>query len=81
MGKLENTLIIYISGDNGSSAEGTPSEVLAFNGRAVDRQGIVERLQRLLQFTQIRYVRLMLLSVMASMMRLFSARHTGSACR
>ncbi|MBX9761330.1 MAG: sulfatase-like hydrolase/transferase, partial [Beijerinckiaceae bacterium] len=24
MGKLENTLIIYISGDNGSSAEGTP---------------------------------------------------------
>ena len=36
MGKLENTLIIYISGDNGSSAEGspngTPSEVLQFNG-------------------------------------------------
>ena len=36
MGKLDNTLIIYISGDNGSSAEGTvlgtPSEVLAFNG-------------------------------------------------
>ena len=36
MGKLDNTLIIYISGDNGSSAEGTPlgtpSEVMAFNG-------------------------------------------------
>ena len=25
MGKLDNTLIIYISGDNGSSAEGTPN--------------------------------------------------------
>jgi arylsulfatase A-like enzyme len=36
MGKLDNTLIIYISGDNGSSAEGspngTPSEALQFNG-------------------------------------------------
>jgi arylsulfatase len=36
IGKLDNTLIIYISGDNGASAEGgldgTPSEVLAFNG-------------------------------------------------
>ena len=36
MGKLDNTLIIYISGDNGSSPEGspngTPSEVLQFNG-------------------------------------------------
>lgn len=36
MGKLNNTLIIYISGDNGASAEGgmdgTPSETLAFNG-------------------------------------------------
>jgi arylsulfatase len=35
MGKLDNTLIIFISGDNGSSAEGTPlgtpSEVTAFN--------------------------------------------------
>jgi arylsulfatase len=35
MGKLDNTLIIYISGDNGSSAEGspigTPSEVAQFN--------------------------------------------------
>jgi len=36
MGKLDNTLIIYISGDNGASAEGTvtgtPNEVMAFNG-------------------------------------------------
>ncbi len=36
MGKLDNTLIIYISGDNGASAEGspngTPSEMLQFNG-------------------------------------------------
>lgn len=36
MGKLDNTLIIYVSGDNGGSAEGTqigtPSEVASFNG-------------------------------------------------
>lgn len=36
MSKLDNTLIIYTRGDNGSSAEGTvvgaPSEVLSFNG-------------------------------------------------
>jgi arylsulfatase A-like enzyme len=36
MGRLDNTLIIYIEGDNGTSAEGspngTPSEVLQFNG-------------------------------------------------
>ena len=35
-GDLDNTLIIYISGDNGSSAEGTldgtPNEVAMFNG-------------------------------------------------
>jgi arylsulfatase A-like enzyme len=35
IGKLDNTLIIYISGDNGSSAEGspngTPNEVAQFN--------------------------------------------------
>ena len=35
-GKLDNTLIIFISGDNGASAEGslvgTPSEMMAFNG-------------------------------------------------
>ena len=37
MGKLDNTLIIYINGDNGTSAEGTligtPNEVAMFNGR------------------------------------------------
>ena len=37
MGKLDNTLIIYISGDNGSSAEGspigTPNEVAAVQRR------------------------------------------------
>jgi len=36
MGELENTLIIYINGDNGNSAEGTmlgtPNEVAMFNG-------------------------------------------------
>ena len=36
IGKLDNTMIIYISGDNGSSAEGTmvgtPNEVASFNG-------------------------------------------------
>jgi arylsulfatase A-like enzyme len=39
LGKLDNTLIIYISGDNGSSAEGTmvgtPNEVATFNGAEV----------------------------------------------
>jgi arylsulfatase A-like enzyme len=39
MGKLENTLVIYINGDNGTSAEGgpmgTPNEVAFFNGVAV----------------------------------------------
>jgi arylsulfatase len=36
MGKLDNTLIVYINGDNGNSAEGTmlgtPNEVAMFNG-------------------------------------------------
>ncbi len=36
MGKLDNTLIIYISGDNGTSAEGTlvgtPNQYTAYNG-------------------------------------------------
>jgi arylsulfatase len=39
MGKLDNTLIIYISGDNGASAEGmingTPNEFTFFNGVSV----------------------------------------------
>ncbi len=44
MGKLDNTLIIYISGDNGASVEGTlngsPNEVLFFNQKelSVERQ-------------------------------------------
>jgi hypothetical protein len=36
MGKIDNALVIYISGDNDASAEGspnaTPSEILRFNG-------------------------------------------------
>jgi arylsulfatase A-like enzyme len=36
LGKLDNTLIIFINGDNGASAEGspvgTPSELMAFDG-------------------------------------------------
>jgi arylsulfatase len=39
LGKLDNTLVIYISGDNGASAEGTmmgtPNEVATFNGAEV----------------------------------------------
>ncbi len=39
IGKLDNTLVIYINGDNGSSAEGgplgTPNEVAFFNGVSV----------------------------------------------
>jgi arylsulfatase len=39
-GQLDNTLIIYISGDNGSSAEGslngTPNEVMYFNGVSLE---------------------------------------------
>jgi arylsulfatase A-like enzyme len=44
LGKLDNTLIIYIEGDNGTSAEGqpngTPNEVAMFNGAnpGVDEQ-------------------------------------------
>jgi hypothetical protein len=37
MGKLDNTLIIYISDDNGTSAKGTtvgtPNQMTAYNGR------------------------------------------------
>lgn len=37
LGELENTLVIYILGDNGSSAEGslvgTPNELMSLNGR------------------------------------------------
>ena len=51
MGKLDNTLIIYISGDNGASAEGTPngtpSEVLQFNGVELPVADADEVLRRL----------------------------------
>jgi arylsulfatase len=46
MGKLDNTLIIYIEGDNGTSAEGstlgTPSEVISIQGIDVP---VVEQLK------------------------------------
>lgn len=39
MGKLDNTIVIYINGDNGTSAEGgplgTPNEVAFFNGVSI----------------------------------------------
>jgi len=39
IGQLDNTLVIYISGDNGSSAEGsligTPNEIASFNGASI----------------------------------------------
>ena len=51
LGKLDNTLIIYISGDNGASAEGspngTPSEVLQFNGIELPVADADEILRRL----------------------------------
>ena len=51
MGKLDNTLIIYINGDNGTSAEGglfgTPNEVAFFNGVNVPVDVAVEVLRRL----------------------------------
>ena len=54
MGKLDNTLIIYISGDNGSSAEGTligtPNEVAQVQRRANSGRGPVEVLLRRLGF-------------------------------
>ena len=38
LGRLDDTLVIYINGDNGTSAEGgpmgTPNEVAWFNGIA-----------------------------------------------
>jgi arylsulfatase A-like enzyme len=47
MGKLENTLIIYINGDNGNSAEGgpvgTPNEVAFFNG--VNKMPVAEQMK------------------------------------
>ncbi|QWG15004.1 arylsulfatase [Bradyrhizobium sediminis] len=46
LGKLDNTLVIYINGDNGTSAEGqpngTPNEVAMFNGA---NPGVEEQLK------------------------------------
>ena len=51
MGKLDNTLIIYISGDNGGSAEGspvgTPNEMTFFNGVEVPVEEQLKVLRRL----------------------------------
>ena len=48
MGKLDNTLIIYISGDNGTSAEGTleGAHVIANGRRGVDVQWRAEALRK-----------------------------------
>jgi arylsulfatase A-like enzyme len=47
MGKLDNTLVIYISGDNGNSAEGTmtgtPNEVAAVQGAMVSVEVQLEK--------------------------------------
>lgn len=47
LGKLDNTLIIFISGDNGASAEGsplgTPNEVAQFNGISFTVEQQLER--------------------------------------
>jgi len=47
MGKLDNTLILYINGDNGTSAEGTligtPNEVASFNGVNVPVEAQLEK--------------------------------------
>ena len=51
VGKLDNTLIIYISGDNGTSAEGstlgTPNDLAALRRRQHSGRGAVEVLRRL----------------------------------
>ena len=50
IGKLDNTLVIYINGDNGTSAEGgpigTPNEVAFFNGVNCARRRPDEILRR-----------------------------------
>ena len=50
LGKLDNTLVIYINGDNGTSAEGgpngTPNEVAFFNGVQVPGRRAAEVLRR-----------------------------------
>ena len=52
IGQLDNTLIIYITGDNGTSAEGTlngtPNEVAMFNGANPGGRGATQILLRCL---------------------------------
>jgi arylsulfatase len=51
MGKLDNTLVIYIQGDNGASAEGTPqgllNEVAIMNGIPEDFKQVLARMDEL----------------------------------
>jgi arylsulfatase A-like enzyme len=51
MGELDNTLVIYIQGDNGASAEGTPqgllNEMAVFNGVPEDFAQILKRMDEL----------------------------------
>jgi arylsulfatase len=51
MGELDNTLVIYIQGDNGASAEGTPqgllNEMSVFNGIPEDFSQILQRMDDL----------------------------------
>jgi len=50
-GQLDNTLVIYIQGDNGASAEGTPqgllNEMSVFNGIPEDFKELVRRMDEL----------------------------------
>ncbi|MBI1824768.1 MAG: arylsulfatase [Planctomycetes bacterium] len=51
MGQLDNTLVIYIQGDNGASAEGTPqgllNEMSVFNGIPEDFKEVMRRMDEL----------------------------------
>jgi arylsulfatase len=51
MGDLDNTLVIYIQGDNGASAEGSPqgllNEMTYFNGVPEDFKEVVRRMDQL----------------------------------
>jgi arylsulfatase A-like enzyme len=51
LGELENTLVIYIQGDNGASAEGSPqgllNEMTYFNGVPEDFKEMVRRMDEL----------------------------------
>jgi arylsulfatase A-like enzyme len=51
MGETDNTLVIYIQGDNGASAEGTPqgllNEMAVFNGIPEDFQKVMAHMNDL----------------------------------